>query len=1228
VTYSDRQDIVGISCRRALGAGFLSLGDEGVSLARDGFLGRAGRAAKIGGQRNDFSPEAQQAGSFLRSYMQTRDLSALHAAVSMYRAALAADPNQAAYLHNLGVALDSLFSRTGDIDALTESVAVSRAAVAATPERNTNRPAYLSSLGDHLRVLFGNTGDLSLLEEAVSAHRAAIAATRADDPQRAKRLRSLGWILLTRYERTGDEDALSEAVAVSREAVTCTPGNSAGKAVNLVTLGNALLAQFNHTGDASALSDAIAAQRAAVSAAPAGNPERIRALTGLGTALQTQFKQAGDARDLTEAVAAHREIVAATAPGDSDRPGYLTNLGVALGSVYESSGDLDALAEAVSVHRVAVEATPAGHSLRPGRLSNLGNALWCAFERTGNADILADSLAARRAAVDATTPGHPGRPAFMSNLGTGLNAYFKQTGALEALTDAIAAHREAVSATPAGSPARLGRLLNLESALGALYDRTGDLGALSEAVAVNRELVAATPAGHLNQAKHMGNLGLNLSRLAERTGNLDALTEAVAVGRATVTATPAGHPQLAMRQSTLGNTLRALAERKRTPEVLGEAAAMHRAAVASTPDDHPDRVGHLGNLANCLNVWFEKIPDLNRLHEAIEAGRAAVTAAPVGHPERATVESTLGFSLYTLYLRTGDGDVLAEARELLAAAVSAPSARVGIRILAGRRLARTEIAAGKPQAALAAMETVISLLPILASRNLHSRDRQHRLGEVSGIGTQAASIALAAGRPERAVELLEAARGLLLAETMNARRDLSRLRVHAPELAQELIALRDQLADLDREPDEAAARHDEQQEQTSADHRRNLGRQWEALLSRIRSRPELGDFWMVPPVDRLRREARNGPIVFIIAGSESGDALILADNPVAPVRHVPLPKLSHKEATKQVQHLRFAFREPGVSDSAPMAPNQTRPSLRQVLWWLWDAVTGPVLTALGHTASPEPGQPWPRIWWCPVGVVAQLPLHAAGHHHASPATAEPAAQATVLDRMVSSYTPTIRALAYTRATLPAAETSPGASTASRTLIIAVPDAPNATALPGVQAEVDLLRPLLPGAVVLTGPQATHDTVLADLPRHPAAHFACHGISDWSDPDASHLLLHDHETQPLTIGHISRLDLPGAELAYLSACNTSDASPRLLDEAVHITAAFQLAGYRNVIGTLWPVEDRAASSIATEFYNQLTDGGRHQPNTDNAACALHHAIRAFRAAHRSPARWAAHIHVGP
>ena len=81
--------------------------------------------------------------------------------------------------------------------------------------------------------------------------------------------------------------------------------------------------------------------------------------------------------------------------------------------------------------------------------------------------------------------------------------------------------------------------------------------------------------------------------------------------------------------------------------------------------------------------------------------------------------------------------------------------------------------------------------------------------------------------------------------------------------------------------------------------------------------------------------------------------------------------------------------------------------------------------------------------------------------------------------------------------------------------------------------------------------------------------------------------------------------------------------------MHLTAAFQLAGYRSVIGTLWPVNDRAAMTIAEDFYTRLLRTGTAGPDPADAAAALHHAVRAHRARRPAlPTQWAAHLHHGP
>jgi CHAT domain-containing protein len=115
---------------------------------------------------------------------------------------------------------------------------------------------------------------------------------------------------------------------------------------------------------------------------------------------------------------------------------------------------------------------------------------------------------------------------------------------------------------------------------------------------------------------------------------------------------------------------------------------------------------------------------------------------------------------------------------------------------------------------------------------------------------------------------------------------------------------------------------------------------------------------------------------------------------------------------------------------------------------------------------------------------------------------------------------------------------------------------------------------------------------------------------------------------VTVSSLAAVTLDDAQLAYLSACHTAFAgNVDLMDEAIHLASAFQLAGFPRVIGTLWGIDDRLSVDIADAFYDALStpDGA---VDVDRAAVALHRTIRAIRdEMPATPSLWAAHLHAG-
>nr|WP_232108043.1 CHAT domain-containing protein [Streptomyces gossypiisoli] len=286
--------------------------------------------------------------------------------------------------------------------------------------------------------------------------------------------------------------------------------------------------------------------------------------------------------------------------------------------------------------------------------------------------------------------------------------------------------------------------------------------------------------------------------------------------------------------------------------------------------------------------------------------------------------------------------------------------------------------------------------------------------------------------------------------------------------------------------------------------------------------------------------------------------------------------------------------------------------------------------AAGVRPEPPAGADWPRVWWVPGGLLSLLPLHAAGYHGTR--TEPDPLRRAVVDRVVSSYAPTVRALRH-------AQRRDGAPTAppqgDRALIVAMPATPGLPDrdLAHVEMEREMLLDRLPRHVLLEpgGSDArtpTRDHVLAHLPGCHVAHFACHGETDPADPSRSRLLLADHATAPLTVASLTPLSLDEVRLAFLSACRTAAVdAEQLVDEAIHLGSAFQLAGFPHVIGTLWETADDTSVEIADAFYAGL----RTAQGTlafGRCAHALHTAIRTLRERTRlSPSLWAAHLHVG-
>ncbi|GAA4468531.1 CHAT domain-containing protein [Phytohabitans houttuyneae] len=869
-------------------------------------------------------------------------------------------------------------------------------------------------------------------------------------------------------------------------------------------------------------------------------------------------------------------------------------------------------------------------------------------------------------AIDLLHQEHPDRVGRLCLLGVALQIRSERTGNLADLNGAIAAQREALRNMAADHDDRGLCLSNLSNSLRVRYERVGDLADIGEAIRMARMSVEVTPADDPHRAKRLANLGTALLVRFERDGdhgNVADLNEAIAVDRAAVEVEAPDDPDRAGMLSNLGLALQARFDRFEDLSDLDEAITVGRAALDMSAPGQAKRAELLSSLGLALRERYRRVGADADLDEAIRVGRAAVEATSAGHSERAATQFNLGLALQARFERARDPADMSTAFGLWREAAADRNAAASRRIRIAEKWGDSAALLGRWQDAAEGYAAAVRLLPLLAWPGASWASRERLLAEYHGLASTAAACTVAAGFPDRAVEILERGRGVLWFHLLASQTTPSKVSAR-PELAGRLAELRtelDQLANptLPRNTTVVDAKGNSLNSHLNAivhqvEHYRSLpgaesylhenipesmkllealyalvrpgeavdrqmaaAQQWDVLVAQLGIGSD-NDSPHETTIGELRQAATSGPIVIVNCSSWRCDALLVTTTGTDVVE---LPDLTHADAVDRTNAFLHALRDVDSVRAGQVAARLTlERAISSVLEWLWEAVADPVLRALGHDRCPAPAQPWPRIWWCPTGPLAMLPLHAAGYHDPN----DKAPGRAVLDRVVSSYTTTVRALA--RALIddsqpPAAPQRPN----EKLLVVALGRTPGQPQLPNVDRERDLLATVFPAErlTLLEGPAATVHAVQDALGSHTWAHLSCHGSQEPTSPSRGGLVLYDGR---LTVADLTAGGSQG-EFAFLSACKTAMGGTRVADEMITVAAALQYAGRRHVIATLWSVWDTAAANVAEDVYARLVSRGDLRPG--QSAEALHHSVRRQR--DRDPYRpsvWAPFIHIGP
>lgn len=232
---------------------------------------------------------------------------------------------------------------------------------------------------------------------------------------------------------------------------------------------------------------------------------------------------------------------------------------------------------------------------------------------------------------------------------------------------------------------------------------------------------------------------------------------------------------------------------------------------------------------------------------------------------------------------------------------------------------------------------------------------------------------------------------------------------------------------------------------------------------------------------------------------------------------------------------------------------------------------------------------------------------------------------------MSSYTPTVAALSERIKTNRLVD-----ERVSGLFLTCQPNAASALPIPGTTNEVLSIHKELAAngirSLKLEGDAVTADECLEYMGRYSSIHLACHASQNATEPLQSRFLFHNGT---LGLNTIMQRDLKNADLAFLSACETSTGEETLSDEAVHLAAGMLAAGYRRVIATMWSIDDQHAPSVANDFYEYLLSGrrvgARSRFDGTLSARALHHATQRLRErldnSDKSLLAWIPYVHWG-